>query len=306
LISDSAKRFYVYVDYTADDHTPFYVGKGDAKRVKKFKRNPKHKNESNKHGMYRRIVLDTSDEQQAFDYEKLLIAKLHTFVEDPEAPDVACNFTLGGDGLSGFNHNAKTKEKMSEAAKNRPPFSEETRRKMSAGQRGKTLSEETKLKMSASRRGLKRSEETRRKLSEANRGQKRSDEAKEKMRAAHKNRPPISDETRRKLSAASRGRKMPPRSDETKAKISAAQRGRKLSDEQKTKNSEPLKETPIVAPTQTTKSTQNRLSRSATAFAALTQHQEALSFVAATDPGALIVDSGVAVADVDPPGAMCV
>jgi hypothetical protein len=140
------KHFYVYVDFTADDHTPFYVGKGGDNRVKNLKRNNKHRAVSKHHGTYRRIVLDTSDEQQAFSYEKLLISKLHTFVEDSEAPNISCNFMIGGEGAS--NPSAETRRKISEASKNRPPRSAEYCANISAAQRGKTLSEDHRAKMS--------------------------------------------------------------------------------------------------------------------------------------------------------------
>jgi hypothetical protein len=142
------KYFYVYVDYTNPGHVPFYVGKGNQSRVKNFKRSSKHKNISNKHGIERLVIIETPDESEAFEYEQLLIAKLHTFVNDPEAPSVACNFTIGGEGAS--NPSAETRRKLSEASRRRKykSHSAETKAKMSAAKRGKTLSEEQKQEIS--------------------------------------------------------------------------------------------------------------------------------------------------------------
>ena len=170
LISDGAKRFFVYVDFTADRHTPFYVGKGDAKRIKNFKRGPKHKNVSKKHGIERLVIFETTDESEAFEYEKLLIAKLHTFKDDPEAPDIACNFTIGGEGGSGFrfslNAEAKAKISASKRGRKRPPFSDEAKAKMSKSAKNRPpISEEHRAKMSVAAKN--RSAETKAKMSEA-------------------------------------------------------------------------------------------------------------------------------------------
>lgn len=54
---------------------------------------------------------------------------------------------------------------MSVAAQNRPPISEETRKRQSAVRRGHTVSEETRRKSSESNRGQKRSNETRKNIS---------------------------------------------------------------------------------------------------------------------------------------------
>lgn len=101
---------------------------------------------------------------------------------------LAYNLTDGGDGMS----NA----------------SEETRRKMGKGMRGKTHSIETRLKMSEAAKGKpRRSEEHQRKLNEAQRGKVVSEETRRKQSEAAKRRPPISEETRLKMSESLKGNK---------------------------------------------------------------------------------------------------
>lgn len=94
------RRFYVYVDFTSLD-VPFYVGKGAMSRVKHLPRNKKHANVSNVHGHRREIVFETHNEIDSFDREIELIAQYHTFVCDPLSASTACNFTRGGDGVTG-------------------------------------------------------------------------------------------------------------------------------------------------------------------------------------------------------------
>lgn len=68
------------------------------------------------------------------------------------------------------------------------------------------------------------SEETRRKISEANKGKTRSEEYLRKQSEAQKGktRPPCSEEHCRKISEANKGKTRPPRSEETRCKLSEA------------------------------------------------------------------------------------
>ena len=104
--------YYTYVDYTADDHVPFYVGKGNDVRTRDLRRNKHHINVINKHGIIRDVVIQTSVEEIAFNEEIRLIAELHTFVDDPEYNGLGCNYTPGGEG-----HTPCKAEKLRRSAK---------------------------------------------------------------------------------------------------------------------------------------------------------------------------------------------
>jgi hypothetical protein len=87
---------------------PFYVGKGKQKRIKFDKRNSKHTFVRKQYGYSREIVLVSEEEQECFLKEIELIAIHHTYYLDPEASDIACNFTMGGEGISGWHHKEET------------------------------------------------------------------------------------------------------------------------------------------------------------------------------------------------------
>jgi len=64
-------------------------------------------------------------------------------------------------------------------------FSDETRAKMSASQKGRTLTAETRVKLSAAMKGRTQSAEHRAKLGAARKGRTHSAEARAKLGAAH-------------------------------------------------------------------------------------------------------------------------
>jgi hypothetical protein len=106
---ERTRLWYVYVDYRADDGKPFYVGKGDIHRVARKVRNRHHKNVVAKHGLRRELVLETDDEQHSFHEEIRLIAELKT--RDYYG---GCNYTDGGDGVSGFKQTSTMIERNRE------------------------------------------------------------------------------------------------------------------------------------------------------------------------------------------------
>lgn len=176
--------FFIYFDKT-DDGRIYYVGKGLKDRIQQKKRNKKHKAISKKFGLNREIVFETNDEKEAFAKEVELIALHKTFTTDWSHQTIACNFTLGGDGASGFYYK-KTKEhraKLSAALKGRK-ISEEHRLKIiaaSTGRKHPPRSEESRAKISASligkpgRNQIGCSEETKKKISQNAYGRKISD-----------------------------------------------------------------------------------------------------------------------------------
>jgi hypothetical protein len=111
---ETEQNFFVYVDYREDDGKPFYVGKGTEKRVKTEKRNSLHTNIKNKHGIIRKVVFESRNEQEAFDKEVQLIHEFQTYVDHGNG---GANLTLGGEGVSGYKYSDELREKMSELHK---------------------------------------------------------------------------------------------------------------------------------------------------------------------------------------------
>lgn len=108
-------------------------------------------------------------------------------------------------GRGGHNPSETTRLKMSIMQQNRPPASEETRRKIADSKRGKPRSPELRKQMSESRKGKKHSDEARRKMSMAGKGRKQSDEHKRKRAESRKGKK-HSDETRQKMSRLAKNR----------------------------------------------------------------------------------------------------
>lgn len=145
--------FFVYVDWTTEDvPRPFYVGKGNERRIKFPRRNRLHENIANKHGLIRQVVFETDDEQLALALEQRLIAEYKTYVHGGEGYWGA-NFTLGGEGVSGLKFSEATRARLSQKAR-RENLSSSTRLKMSLSQRAKQpASIQTRMKMSKARKG---------------------------------------------------------------------------------------------------------------------------------------------------------
>ena len=180
------RELYVYVDCRLDDGRPFYVGKGDVRRVRSDSRNKLHTRIAAKHGCIRIVSAPIDNKKEAFHLERMLIRKLKTREYQGGA-----NFTDGGDGGGpGFVPTEEQRNKMSIASLGRPK-SMEHRANISAGQKGRLVSLKCRAAVALSN----------------------------SMRVH-------SSETRAKLSAASRRRTVTTISEETRAKISAATVGR--------------------------------------------------------------------------------
>ena len=174
-------HYYTYA-YLREDRTPYYIGKGKGNRI--YKRGsrvfapPKDKS--------RIIYLKQNlTEGEAFKHEIYMIAVLGRI---DLGTGILHNMTDGGEGISNP--------------------SEETRKKISDAQKGKTHTEESRKKMSESKKNI--SEETRRKIGEASKGRN-----KDRI---------VSEETRRKMSESGKGRT---HSEDSKKKMSEASKGTK-------------------------------------------------------------------------------
>jgi hypothetical protein len=167
-------HYYTYA-YLREDKTPYYIGKGQGKRIYSTKKNIKPPKDKS------RIIFLKKNltEEEAFRHEIYMIA---VFGRKDLGTGILHNMTDGGEGIS--NLSDETRKKMSEVKKgeNNPNY-------------GKTASEETRKKLSEARKGEKNhnygkifSEEHRRKLSEAKKGENHHNYGKT-----------LSEETRRKI-----------------------------------------------------------------------------------------------------------
>jgi len=181
--------YYVYayvrsVDSpTAKVGTPYYIGKGSGRRAY-----AKHTTVSVPKDKSKIIIMESNlSEVGALALERRYI---NWYGRKDNSTGILLNRTDGGEGFSGL------------------VILEETRRKLSFANTGKTASEETKQKMSRSQTGRITSEETKRKLSLANTGRVHSEETKRKMLLTRTNKHGWvqSEETKQKLSLAHTGK----------------------------------------------------------------------------------------------------
>jgi hypothetical protein len=192
-------KYYTYA-YLREDRTPYYIGKGHGNRLyRRSKRDIKPpRNKS------RTIILKQNlTEEEAFRHE---IYMIDVFGRIDLGTGILRNRTNGGEGMSGFIPSEETKEKISAALK------------------GKTLSPEHKAKIAASSKGRTHSPETKEKM----RGENNHNYGK-----TGENHPSygktLSPEHKAKISAANKGEKHPlygkTFSPEHRAKLSASHKG---------------------------------------------------------------------------------
>jgi len=183
------KQFYVYL-HCKPDGVPFYVGKGYGYRYKLHPSlrayNKHHRSIVAKYGKENIIIEVTpcADEQEALELEVLFILSLR------DSGVELCNYTDGGDGVSGYRHTAEANERNRQAHLGKP----------------------SKLK------GRKASAEVVEKIRLANLGKKRTPESNAKRSATMKGKAP----TKQCLSAS--------KSPECNAKRSAVLKGKPWSD----------------------------------------------------------------------------
>lgn len=107
--------FYVYEHIRLDTNTVFYVGKGCGNRVRsKDKRNKHWHGVVNKAGYKGRVIFESHDEEFVFLAEQERIDQLRRL-----GFKLANKTDGGGGGLKGYRHTNKSKQKISNAHKER-------------------------------------------------------------------------------------------------------------------------------------------------------------------------------------------
>jgi len=141
---------------------------------------------------------------------------------------------MGNTRTLGYKHTEKSKENMRNAAKIRPPITEETRNRERKSQSGHSVSKETREKISKTKTGKHPppfTDEHKKNIGNGHRGKKVSDETKEKLRIINTGKI-TSEETRQKLRLLFTGRFV---SVETRKKLSKSKLGHHHSEETKRK-----------------------------------------------------------------------
>lgn len=150
--------FYVYEHIRPDTNAVFYVGKGSGYRDKSISDRNRHWHfVVNKSGGFKARKLF-----EHFDEELVLLAEQEKIDQLRKLKVKLCNFTNGGEGISGFKHREESKEKMRNARKNitHHKHTEESKEKIRKASTGVVFSEERKRKISEKALGRKVSEET--------------------------------------------------------------------------------------------------------------------------------------------------
>lgn len=173
-------------------------------------------------------ILEETTAKHAVAQEQVFLNWLQTY-----DPRLGYNISPTANSSLGVKFSQETKAKMSAARKGKT-VSKKTRERLSAIAKGRTYSPEICLRMSLARKGKPQSKEAVTKRAAANRGKTRSDESRKRMSAAQKGRT-VSAEGRLRMSAAKQNM-----SRETREKIAAAQRGKKLSAESIKKRTDSL------------------------------------------------------------------
>ena len=181
--------FYTYL-WLRDDGTPYYVGKGSGRRVRKL-----HKRHCPPKNSELVITQDFESEADALFAEKFLIA---CYGRKDTSTGILRNLTDGGEGLSGHIFSTEHRAKLGAAQKTCKNFlghkhSLETLAKMRIASTNPSV--ETRVKMSVAklgnkyRRGTVLSLKTRAKISAALLGRKATVEHRAKMSVALKGKP---------------------------------------------------------------------------------------------------------------------
>ena len=201
------QKYYIG-KHSSEDPNDEYLGSGKAlqQAIKK------HGAENFK----KEVLFLCGDEVEAYNKEREILEQLDG-VKDPSC----YNLCYGGVGFwKGSTH------------------SQESRDKISDGNKGKVRTDESKKLYSASKKGIPKSDSHKQRLSEANSGKTLDEETRKKISESNMGRIQTA-ETREKISRAQKGRPSSRKgikcSDETKQKMSVAQKGRVVTEEAKEK-----------------------------------------------------------------------
>jgi group I intron endonuclease len=167
-----------------------------------------------------------------FTFEVICECKTLEELNAKEIEYIAMNNSLApngynaGKGGDNYEKTPETRAKLSASNKGRT-ISEEWRKNMSIAAKGRVITEETRIKMKKAQKGRIITNETKQKLRDANLGKKQTTDTIAKKRAARIG-VPWSDKKRESMV----GRK---NTEETKQKMSKSQKGRVISEETKQK-----------------------------------------------------------------------
>lgn len=179
--------------YLDTDNVPFYIGKGKDYRYATYyhldESNPNRllKNKIHKVGVANvkiHFLHKDISEEESFSWERYWIKYIG---RRDKGEGTLCNLTDGGEGQSGFIHSEETRQKISKGNKGKPAWN----KNKTSWSKGKKLSENHKRKIGEANKG---------KLS-GREGKYHSEESKQKMRK------PKSDKTRYNMSVAQKKRR---------------------------------------------------------------------------------------------------
>jgi hypothetical protein len=139
--------YYVYL-YLREDGSPYYVGKGRARRAYL---NHKHTPVPPRDRII--FMKENLSNKDAIELERIYIK----FYGRKNEGGLLINLTSGGEGLEGHNHTEETKSKISSSKKGCPAYfkthTEESKQKIRDKAMGRRASPETRKKLSESRKG---------------------------------------------------------------------------------------------------------------------------------------------------------
>ena len=186
------RRFYVYAFFRKDG-TPYYIGKGQGRRVHEIAGRASRLPPKNR----RKILVNGLTEPEAFEYE---IALIHCLGRKDLGTGCLRNKSDGGEGPSGWKQNPETIAKRSQSLKGQTRTPEQ-RERFSVAQRSRNYAAtpETREKLRTAHLGKPKSPEHRAKIAAARTGKKLSPEHRAKLSAAKQN-----PEARAKASAAAK------------------------------------------------------------------------------------------------------